>query len=308
MVIVTPKTLNPQSRDCGATAFGLWLSRPPGRGRHDLRIVAPATVFGLWCHSLRAVAVGTPRVAAATIFGSWLHPRSSDCGATAFGLWLSRPPASRPPRSSDRGSIHGLRAVVPQPSGCGCRDPPVAATTIFGSWLLPQSSGCSATAFGLWLSRPPVAAATIFGSWLLPQSSGCGAAFGLWLSRHDLRIVAPVRVLGLWCRSPRVAAATIFGSWLLPQSSGCGATAFGLWLSRPPASRPPRSSDRGSCHSLPAVVPQLRAVAVATPGSWPPRSSDRGSCHSLRTVVTAFGLWTPDRAPATVYGLWSAVP
>ena len=277
MVIVTPKTLNPQSRDCGATAFGLWLSRPPGRGRHDLRIVAPATVFGLWCHSLRAVAVGTPRVAAATIFGSWLHPRSSDCGATAFGLWLSRPPASRPPRSSDRGSIHGLRAVVPQPSGCGCRDPPVAATTIFGSWLLPQSSGCSATAFGLWLSRPPVAAATIFGSWLLPQSSGCGAAFGLWLSRHDLRIVAPVRVFGLWCRSPRVAAATIFGSWLLPQSFRAVAVATG----------------RGR-HDLRIVAPAtVFRLWCHSFGLWLSRPPGRGR-HDLRIV-----------APATVFGLWS---
>ena len=175
-----------------------------------------------------------PRVAAATIFGSWLQSRSSGCGATAFGLWLSR---QRFPRLSARGSCHSLRAVVPRPSGCGCRDPRVAAATIFGSWLLPQSSGCGATAFGLWLSRPP----------------GCG--------RHDLRIVAPATVFGLWCHSLRTVAVATLGS------------------------RPPRSSDRGSCHSLRVVVPQPSDCGCRDPPS-------RGR-HELRIV-----------APATVFGLW----
>ena len=225
----------PQSSGCGATAFGLWLSRPPGRGRHDLRIVVPATVFGLWCHSLRAVAVATP--------------------------------GSRPPRSSDRGSCHSLRAVVPQPSDCGCLDPRVAAATIFGSWLLLQFSGCGATAFGLWLSRPP--------------SRG----------RHELRIVAPATVFGLWCHSLRaVAVAT-------------------------PGSRPPRSSDRGFCHSLWSVVPQLsgcgcrdfgvaatailwchssRAVAVTTLGSRPylnPQAYSEASTKALRLVGILGFFW-----------------
>ena len=211
--------LQSRSSGCGATAFGLWLSRHPGGDFHDLGVVAPATVFGLWRHSLRAVAVATP--------------------------------GSRPPRSSDRGSCHSLRAVVPQSSGCGCRDPRVAAATIFGSWLLPQSSGSGAIAFGLWPSRP----------------SGRG--------RHDLRIVAPATVFGLWCHS----------LWAVHSLRGCGATVFGLRPSRPSGRgchdlRIVASATVSGlwCHSF-------RVVAVATSGSRPPRSSDRGSCHSFRALV-----------------------
>ena len=172
-------------------------------------------------------------------------PQSSGCGC--------RDPRSRPPRSSDRGSCHSLRAVVPQPSDCGCLDPRVAAATIFGSWLLLQFSGCGATAFGLWLSRPP--------------SRG----------RHELRIVAPATVFGLWCHSLRAVAAATRGDrgfchslWsVVPQLSGCGCRDFGvaataiLW-----------------CHSS-------RAVAVTTLGSRPylnPQAYSEASTKALRLV------------------------
>ena len=131
-------------RAVAATAFGLWLSRSSGRGCHDL--------------------------------GSRLS-QSSDCGVTALGLWL--------PRSSGRDYLttavfglrrHSLGLWLPQPPGCGCHDLRVVAATIFGSWL-PRSSGRGCRSLRTAVSQP----------------AGCGCHIWLW----PLRDEAPT-VLGLW--------------------------------------------------------------------------------------------------------------
>ena len=125
-------------RAVAAAAFGLWLSRSSGRGCRDLRVAAVA-VFGLRRHSPRAVA------------------------ATGSGLWL--------PRSSGRDYLttavfglrrHSLGLWLPQPPGCGCHDLRVVAVAVFGLQC-HSPRAVAATTFWLWPLRDE--APTVLGLW-----------------------------------------------------------------------------------------------------------------------------------------------